>query len=132
MTGCSVQVGPEAFEAVDAAARLVGNEDKAAFLAELEGLLRLAGRAGRHDRRRRCRRCPGSRRSPPRRSTASRDDRASVERTRAFVKVQDGCSFFCTYCIIPRARGAERQPRARTSCSRTCAGRSPPAIARSS
>jgi threonylcarbamoyladenosine tRNA methylthiotransferase MtaB len=36
------------------------------------------------------------------------DDRASVERTRAFVKVQDGCSFFCTFCIIPRARGAER------------------------
>ena len=36
------------------------------------------------------------------------DDRASVERTRAFVKVQDGCSFYCTYCIIPRARGAER------------------------
>ncbi len=36
------------------------------------------------------------------------DDRASVERTRAFVKVQDGCSFHCTYCIIPRARGVER------------------------
>jgi threonylcarbamoyladenosine tRNA methylthiotransferase MtaB len=31
-----------------------------------------------------------------------------VERTRAFVKVQDGCSFFCTYCIIPAARGPER------------------------
>jgi threonylcarbamoyladenosine tRNA methylthiotransferase MtaB len=31
-----------------------------------------------------------------------------VERTRAFVKVQDGCSFHCTYCIIPRARGTER------------------------
>jgi threonylcarbamoyladenosine tRNA methylthiotransferase MtaB len=36
------------------------------------------------------------------------DERASVERTRAFVKVQDGCSFHCTYCIIPRARGEER------------------------
>jgi len=36
------------------------------------------------------------------------DDRVAVERTRAFVKVQDGCSFHCTYCIIPRARGAER------------------------
>jgi threonylcarbamoyladenosine tRNA methylthiotransferase MtaB len=36
------------------------------------------------------------------------DGRASVERTRAFVKVQDGCSFFCTYCIIPAARGPER------------------------
>ncbi len=31
-----------------------------------------------------------------------------MERTRAFVKVQDGCSFYCTYCIIPRARGPER------------------------
>src|SRR4030095_6785936 len=36
------------------------------------------------------------------------DGRATVERTRAFVKVQDGCSFFCTYCIIPTARGPER------------------------
>src|SRR6478736_2799147 len=43
VTGCSVQVGPEAFEAVDAAARLVANEDKAAFLAELEGLRRVRG-----------------------------------------------------------------------------------------
>ena len=31
-----------------------------------------------------------------------------IDRTRAFVKVQDGCSFFCTYCIIPAARGPER------------------------
>jgi threonylcarbamoyladenosine tRNA methylthiotransferase MtaB len=29
-------------------------------------------------------------------------------RTRAFVKIQDGCNFACAYCIIPRARGAER------------------------
>jgi threonylcarbamoyladenosine tRNA methylthiotransferase MtaB len=36
------------------------------------------------------------------------DERAAIERTRAFVKVQDGCSFFCTYCIIPAARGPER------------------------
>ena len=36
------------------------------------------------------------------------DGRARIDRTRAYVKVQDGCSFFCTYCIIPRARGPER------------------------
>src|SRR5207245_1422289 len=36
------------------------------------------------------------------------DGRTSVDRTRAFIKVQDGCSFFCTYCIIPAARGPER------------------------
>jgi len=27
------------------------------------------------------------------------------ERSRAFVKVQQGCELFCSYCIIPRARG---------------------------
>lgn len=30
------------------------------------------------------------------------------ERTRAMLKVQDGCSNFCTYCIIPYARGPVR------------------------
>lgn len=28
-----------------------------------------------------------------------------TDRTRAFLKIQDGCSFFCSYCIIPFARG---------------------------
>ena len=30
------------------------------------------------------------------------------ERTRAYLKIQDGCNRFCTYCIIPTARGRER------------------------
>jgi len=30
------------------------------------------------------------------------------ERTRAFVKVQDGCNYFCSYCVIPYARGRSR------------------------
>ncbi len=30
------------------------------------------------------------------------------DRTRAFLKVQDGCEQFCAYCIIPFARGPER------------------------
>ena len=29
------------------------------------------------------------------------------ERTRAPIKIQDGCNRYCTYCIIPRARGQE-------------------------
>ncbi|MBO4214137.1 MAG: tRNA (N(6)-L-threonylcarbamoyladenosine(37)-C(2))-methylthiotransferase MtaB, partial [Lachnospiraceae bacterium] len=32
----------------------------------------------------------------------------SMEHTRAFIKVQDGCNQFCTYCIIPYARGRVR------------------------
>ena len=33
------------------------------------------------------------------------------EHTRAFIKVQDGCNQFCTYCIIPYARGRVRSRR---------------------
>jgi threonylcarbamoyladenosine tRNA methylthiotransferase MtaB len=33
---------------------------------------------------------------------------ARLERTRAFVKIQDGCSFSCRFCVIPQVRGASR------------------------
>ncbi len=36
----------------------------------------------------------------------------TAEHTRAFIKVQDGCNQFCTYCIIPYARGRVRSRRA--------------------
>jgi threonylcarbamoyladenosine tRNA methylthiotransferase MtaB len=112
VTGCSVELDPGAFAAADPAARLIGNRTKDSLLDELERLLGPA------------------RVDPPDPAETARldralptlsgveiehvtldgiaDDRASVERTRAFVKVQDGCSFFCTYCIIPAARGPER------------------------
>jgi threonylcarbamoyladenosine tRNA methylthiotransferase MtaB len=32
----------------------------------------------------------------------------SSERTRAFIKVQDGCDYSCSFCTIPLARGASR------------------------
>lgn len=35
---------------------------------------------------------------------------SSGERTRYFLKVQDGCDYFCTYCTIPFARGRSRNP----------------------
>ena len=33
------------------------------------------------------------------------------DRTRCFIKVQDGCNYFCTYCTIPYARGKSRNPK---------------------
>jgi threonylcarbamoyladenosine tRNA methylthiotransferase MtaB len=100
VTGCSVQVDPASFAAADPSARLVDNRAKDALVAELAELGAIAG---------------------PKANVAWAlptlsgveiegvdDDRSRVERTRAFVKVQDGCSFFCTYCIIPAARGPER------------------------
>ena len=131
VTGCSVQVGPEAFARIDADARLVGNEGKAAFLAELEALLAIDGH-GRTD--------AGQAPTGPLPTLSGvataidgiADDRASVERTRAFVKVQDGCSFYCTYCIIPQARGAERSLAPDARARGRPAGPRARAIARSS
>ena len=40
----------------------------------------------------------------------------SVEHTRAFVKVQDGCNQFCSYCIIPYARGRVRSRKLEDVC----------------
>jgi threonylcarbamoyladenosine tRNA methylthiotransferase MtaB len=37
---------------------------------------------------------------------------ARLDRVRAFVKVQDGCSFSCNFCVIPVVRGASRSRRA--------------------
>jgi threonylcarbamoyladenosine tRNA methylthiotransferase MtaB len=107
VTGCSVQVGRSAFEEADPGARLVDNRHKDGLIAELErltGVGRAAAGSGR-----------GGATVGGVLPTLSGveiegidDGRASVERTRAFIKVQDGCSFFCTYCIIPAARGPER------------------------
>jgi threonylcarbamoyladenosine tRNA methylthiotransferase MtaB len=105
VTGCSVQVGRVAFAAADPAARLLGNEEKDGLLAEVERLLGLPDHAS------------GAPHGPLDAALPTlagveiagiADGRARIDRTRAYVKVQDGCSFFCTFCIIPRARGAER------------------------
>jgi threonylcarbamoyladenosine tRNA methylthiotransferase MtaB len=37
---------------------------------------------------------------------------AGLDRVRAFVRVQDGCSFACNFCVIPHVRGASRSRRA--------------------
>ena len=100
VTGCAVQVSRTAFAEADPDARLIDNRAKDGLQAELDALLG-AGQDGQ----------PIDRALPTLSGVEIEgiaDGRASVERTRAFVKVQDGCSFFCTYCIIPAARGPER------------------------
>jgi threonylcarbamoyladenosine tRNA methylthiotransferase MtaB len=37
---------------------------------------------------------------------------ARLDRVRAFVKVQDGCSFSCNFCVVPLVRGRSRSRRA--------------------
>jgi threonylcarbamoyladenosine tRNA methylthiotransferase MtaB len=40
------------------------------------------------------------------------DAEPRLDRTRAFVKIQDGCSFSCAFCVIPLVRGGTRSRRA--------------------
>ena len=49
-------------------------------------------------------------------SACSKDDR-----TRCFLKVQDGCNYFCTYCAIPYARGRSRNPSIAAVCAQAVA-----------
>ena len=41
-------------------------------------------------------------------------------RTRAFLKIQDGCNSFCTYCVIPFARGKSRSLSVDLLCEKIC------------
>ncbi|MFH1475319.1 MAG: MiaB/RimO family radical SAM methylthiotransferase [Chloroflexota bacterium] len=105
VTGCSVQVGGATIATVDPSARLVANDEKDGLLAEVERLLGAAALSGDGPHG------PIDAALPTLAGVEIEgiaDGRARIDRTRAYVKIQDGCSFFCTFCIIPRARGAER------------------------
>ena len=99
VTGCYAQLQPDRIAAIPGVNYVVGanNKDRILQLIETnqaEGSLftDLA--------------TPASRLSPAGRAfhpAYSREDR-----TRCFLKVQDGCDYYCTYCTIPMARGTSR------------------------
>ena len=88
-TGCYAQRAPAELEKMEAVSLVVGNTGK-------EDLFEVAHRALRE---------PGSPlsdwASPP-------DGRPAAGRTRAMVKIQEGCDQVCAYCIVPKVRGRER------------------------
>jgi MiaB/RimO family radical SAM methylthiotransferase len=93
LAGCGVQAVPE--------------------LARLEGVCQAISQANKHL----LRQAPGLLTSPPAPGDAQCFPDFSIsryQRTRGVVKIQDGCSHGCTYCIIPSTRGksVSREPRA--------------------
>jgi threonylcarbamoyladenosine tRNA methylthiotransferase MtaB len=45
---------------------------------------------------------------------------SSGERTRAFLKVQDGCDYTCSFCTIPKARGPSRSQSIEATVAQAC------------
>ena len=95
VTGCYAESDREAIEKIPGVTIVFGNREKAEFqsyLDELESKRPLQIEPVQHDAIRE-------------HARFSSGVSSSGKRTRALIKVQDGCSAFCTYCIIPYVRG---------------------------
>ena len=97
--GCYAQVDHETIQAIDGVDIIQGTTDRARLLENVKRFLR--------DRK--------PIQSIDDLSRYKTFDRLNVtsfeEQTRAFLKIQDGCNEFCSYCIIPFARGRIRSRR---------------------
>ncbi len=96
LTGCMPQAYPKDAETLVQADIVIGNKSNADLPEILENFFRNRQRAvltSQHEKSESFSSC----------SISSFD-----ERTRAYVKIQDGCNRFCSYCIIPVARGRVR------------------------
>lgn len=94
LTGCMPQAYPEKAAALEEVDLVLGNAERHAILPRLEEYL---------SNRLRQVNVPSH---PTQYEPLNIDDFQG--RTRAFIKIQDGCNRFCSYCIIPYARGRVR------------------------
>ena len=103
VTGCYAQLEAEEVARIEGVSLVLGSNEKAnliQFLSETWGVR--------------------SQESGDRRDVIFREKTKDIKtfapscsrgnRTRFFLKVQDGCDYFCTYCTIPYARGFSRNP----------------------
>jgi threonylcarbamoyladenosine tRNA methylthiotransferase MtaB len=95
VTGCYAQSSPEVIANLPGVKLIVGNQEKADLLRFLEKSVTDA---------------PMIFLSSMNGEQTIRDPVLSMfrHRTRAFLKIQDGCSASCTYCIVPKVRGRSR------------------------
>jgi threonylcarbamoyladenosine tRNA methylthiotransferase MtaB len=99
VTGCYAQAEPEAAAAIPGVDLVVGNGEKPLLLAHLRdsrkngGARVLVGDCSDH------------------RELGDYGPAIDSDRTRAFLKVQDGCNYRCSFCIVPEVRGGNRSQR---------------------
>ena len=89
VTGCYAELKKEKLYDIEGVSRVFGASEKSLVVSETLAMLHLP---------------PG----PDRASVETLPAYSSGERTRSFLKVQDGCNNFCAYCTVPYARGRSR------------------------
>lgn len=95
VTGCYAQLKPEEVAAIEGVDLVVGNNQKGELFERASTLSGKVQQAVIHH-------CEGE-------SIKNFFAAFSTgDRTRAFLKVQDGCNYHCAYCTIPLARGSSR------------------------
>ena len=106
VTGCYAELKKEKLYDIEGVSRVFGASEKTRVVSETLSMLQeIPGQAGNDDSR------SGKERVMPGPDRASADTLPAYstgERTRSFLKVQDGCNNFCAYCTVPYARGRSR------------------------
>ena len=98
VTGCLAETDPEGLAAIEGVDIVVGNTEKMAVVRELLRLFQKNEKP-----------LSPMVHHPSMESAPFEPMRISAfGRTRAYVKIEDGCENHCTYCIIPSARGSVR------------------------
>ncbi len=96
LTGCFPQAFPEQAIAMEQADIVRGTRNRLSLIDDVEAVLKSGSRIAEV--------LPHTRDEAFEEMTVSHFQ----ERTRAFVKIEDGCDKYCAYCIIPKARGPIR------------------------
>ena len=108
VTGCYAQLKPDEIAHIEGVDYVLGQEEKFhldEFVEKLEQQISNSCSEAS---------CSGLPRSVNVSSIREIDDfhfaYSKDDRTRCFLKVQDGCNYFCSYCTVPLARGKSRNP----------------------
>lgn len=101
VTGCYAQLKPETVSAIEGVDLVLGANEKAELIRFLSDEW-TGAKSGQSLHRYHVEKTKDIKSFAP---SCSRGNR-----TRYFLKVQDGCDYFCTYCTIPYARGFSRNP----------------------
>ena len=96
VVGCYAQTAPEEVSQIEGVNMVVGTKDRSKILEYLKELESFGGKRNYVEDIMKTR------------EFEELGVDVYKERTRAFIKIQEGCNQFCTYCIIPYARGPVR------------------------